>query len=217
MAGVLHEAPPVTRTPDDDAPPIPSGASLGTISVLVERARGGDSGAREQLARRCVAALKRFAGGRVPRGVRGRLDTDDLIQNAVMRAFERLDAFNRRGHGSFLANLRTIVLNQIRDEARRLSTRSPHEALGEALPHPGASPLEDAVGREFIEAYEAALAQMAPVQREAVVLRLEMGYSYEEIAEAIGSASPNAARMMVVRALVRLAQAMEPHGKAASL
>ena len=213
---VAFERPPVKRTPDD-LPATPAGASLGTISVLVERARGGDSGAREQLARRCVEALKRFAGGRVPRGVRGRLDTDDLIQTAVMRAFERLDAFNRRGHGSFLANLRTIVLNQIRDEARRLSSRSPHEALGEALPHSGPSPLEDAVGKDFIEAYEAALSEIPPDQREAVVLRLEMGYSYEEIAEAVGSASPNAARMKVTRALVRLAQAMEPHGKAANL
>jgi DNA-directed RNA polymerase specialized sigma24 family protein len=38
-----------------------------------------------------------------------------------------------------------------------------------------------------------------------------MGYSYEEIAEALGNASPNAARMMVVRALLRLSREMEAH------
>jgi RNA polymerase sigma-70 factor (ECF subfamily) len=179
--------------------------------VLVERARSGDSQAREQLARRCVEALRRFAGGRVPRGVRGRLDTDDLVQNAVMRAFERLDTFERRGHGSFLANLRTIVLNQIRDEARRLSTRSPHQELGEDLRGSDPSPLEAAIGKDFVHAYEAALARLSAPHREAVVLRLEMGYGYDEIAEALGNATPNAARMMVVRALVRLSREMESH------
>src|SRR2546422_2184465 len=141
--------------------------SLGTISVLVERARSGDSAAREQLARRCVEALRRFAKGRVPNSVRGRLDTDDLVQTAVMRAFERLQSFERRGHGSFLANLRTIVLNQIRDEARRLSSRSPHEALGDNLPHQGPSPLEAAVGRDLVVAYEEALTRLPVPYREA--------------------------------------------------
>jgi len=187
--------------------------SLGTISVLVERARSGDAAAREQLARRCVEALGRFARGRVPHSVRGRLDTDDLVQTAVMRAFERLQSFERRGHGSFLANLRTIVLNQIRDEARRLSSRTAHEEVGSALPQVGPGPIEVAIGREFAEAYEAALVRLPAQQREAAILRLEMAYSYEEIAEAVGNASPNEARMMVARALVRLAHEMESHGR----
>jgi RNA polymerase sigma-70 factor, ECF subfamily len=190
--------------------------SLGSISVLVERARAGDSAAREALARRAVEALQRFASGRVPYRVRGRLDTDDLVQNAVLRGFERLGSFERRGHGSFLANLRTIVLNQIRDEARRLSTKMPHEALGEELAQPGPDPIEMAVGGDLVRSYEKALQRLRPAQREAVILRIEMGYSYDEIAEAGGLASANAARMTVARALVRLAQDMEPHGQAAS-
>jgi len=203
--------------PPSDPNPESTGASYGTISVLVERARAGDSQARELLARRCIEALRRFAGGRVPGGVRGRLDTDDLVQNAVARAFERLESFERRGHGSFLANLRTIVLNQIRDEARRLSTRSPHQELGEEVRQPGPSPLDDAIGSDFVRAYEAALQRLPDAQREAIVLRLEMGYSYDEIAEALGSASPNAARMMVVRGLVRLSRDMEAHAESKEL
>jgi RNA polymerase sigma factor (sigma-70 family) len=182
----------------------------------VERARSGDSLAREALARRSIEALRRFASGRVPRRVRGRLDTDDLVQNAVLRGFERLEAFERRGHGSFLANLRTIVLNQIRDEARRLSSRTPHEALGEDVAQPGPDPIEIAVGMDVVRAYESALEALRPAQREAVILRIEMGYSYEEIAEAVGLPSANAARMTVARALVRLAHDMEAHGEAAN-
>jgi len=193
-----------------------AGHSFGSISVLVQRARAGDPAAREHLARRCIEALQGFANGRVPQSVRGRLDSDDLVQTAVMRAFERLDSFERRGHGSFLANLRTIVLNQIRDEARRLSSRVPHDDLGSALADPGPSPLEAAIGADLIAAYEGALARLGEEQRQAIVLRLEMGYSYQEIAEAIGSASPNAARMVVARALVRLAGDMERHGQVAT-
>ena len=191
--------------------------SFGSISVLVQRARAGDLAAREHLARRCIEALKAFARGRVPYQVRGQLDSDDLVQNAVMRAFERLQSFQRRGHGSFLANLRTIVLNQIRDEARRLASRTPHLELVTELADPGQSPLEAVVGAEFVAAYDAALARLTPEQRQAVVLRLEMGYSYQDIAEALGSTSPNAARMVVARALVRLATSMERHGQPAAI
>jgi RNA polymerase sigma-70 factor (ECF subfamily) len=191
-------------------PPLPS---FGTISVLVERARLGDSQAREQLAQRCIEALRRFASGRVPRTARARLDTDDLVQTAVMRAFERLHSFEHRGHGSFLAHLRTIVLNAIRDEARRLASRMPHQELVTALPVSGPSPLEAAIGNDVVDAYESALTRLPAPQREAVILRLEMGYSYDEVADAVASPSPNAARMMVTRALVRLAQDMESHGR----
>jgi RNA polymerase sigma-70 factor (ECF subfamily) len=187
--------------------------SFGTISVLVERARLGDSQAREQLAQRCIEALRRFASGRVPQSARARLDTDDLVQTAVMRAFERLPSFEPRGHGSFLAHLRTIVLNAIRDEARRLMSRMPHEELVTGLAGSGPSPLEAAIGNDVVDAYESALARLPAPQREAVILRLEMGYSYEDIADAVESPSPNAARMMVTRALVRLARDMEAHGR----
>jgi RNA polymerase sigma-70 factor (ECF subfamily) len=200
---------------DPDAIQLPIGSTLGTISVLVEGARAGDPRAREQLARRCVESLLRFAHGRVPRGARGRIDSSDLVQTAVLRAFERLQAFERRGHGSFLAHLRTIVLNQVRDEAARMAARAPHVEPGESLAHPGPSPLEAAIGRELVEAYEAALARLPDEQREAIVLRLEMGYSYQEIAEAVGSPSANATRMMLARALVRLAREMEAHGPGA--
>ena len=190
------------------------GHSLGTISILVEKVRAGDAEAREQLARRCVDVLRGFARGRVPHAVRGRLDSDDLVQNAVMRAFERLGSFRRKGHGSFVANLRTIVLNQVRDEARRLSSRARHDEADPALQDPGPSPLDAAIGADIVAAYERALGRLPAESRQAVILRLEMGYSYQDIADALGAVSANAARMMVARALVRLAAAMERHGQA---
>ena len=42
-------------------------------------------------------------------------------------------------------------------------------------------------------------------------MRVELGSSYPEIAGVLGSPSPNAARMVVSRALVRLAEMMDGH------
>jgi RNA polymerase sigma-70 factor (ECF subfamily) len=61
--------------------------------------------------------------------------------------------------------------------------------------------------------YEAALATLPEDQQEAVILRIEFGYSHAQVAEALGKSSPDAARMSVVRALVQLARAMEDDGE----
>ncbi len=66
-----------------------------------------------------------------------------------------------------------------------------------------------AAGDDTLEAYERALEKLPEIQKQAVLLRIEFGYSHQEIADAIGSPSANAARMMVSRALVQLAESMD--------
>jgi RNA polymerase sigma-70 factor (ECF subfamily) len=73
----------------------------------------------------------------------------------------------------------------------------------------GVSPLEGAITREGVERYETALATLDPADREAIIARLELGLTHQEIAEALGKPSPDAARMMVARAMVQLARAMD--------
>ena len=46
-------------------------------------------------------------------------------------------------------------------------------------------------------------------EREAVIARVEMGYSFEELAEALGKPTPDAARKTAHRAVVRLAEEMK--------
>jgi len=72
----------------------------------------------------------------------------------------------------------------------------------------GLSPLEAAIGQETVERYESALSTLTEEEREAIVARLELGLTHEEIAEALGKPSADAARMAVARAMVRLARAM---------
>ena len=53
-----------------------------------------------------------------------------------------------------------------------------------------------------------ALAQLSEEQQEAVILRIEMGFTHDQIAQALGKPSADAARMVVSRAVLRLAAAM---------
>jgi RNA polymerase sigma-70 factor, ECF subfamily len=174
---------------------------------LLDRARRGDEAARERLAARFLPLLRRWAHGRLPPRARGPLDTDDLVQVTLIKALDHLQSFEPRREGAFLAYLRQILLNALRDELRRPAPVA--EAMSEEIPDPQPPPVEDAIGRQVVERYEEALATLDERQREAVILRLEFGYSHEEVAEAIGCPSANAARMMVSRALVRLAELLD--------
>jgi RNA polymerase sigma-70 factor (ECF subfamily) len=73
-----------------------------------------------------------------------------------------------------------------------------------AHPDDGPSPLEAAIGREGVERYERALAALRPINREAVIARLELGFTYEEVAKLLGKPTAHAARLTVGRALARL-------------
>ncbi len=184
---------------------------LESTAALLDRIRAGDARARERLLARYLPVLGRWVHGRLPRGARGMADTADIVQVALYRALNRLEAFEYRHEGAFFAYLRQIVLNAIREEIRR-SVRRPSAPETAEEPHDAtASVVEQAIGREMLECYERALLGLTDEQREAVVLRLECGLSYPEIAEAMGKPSANAVRMLVVRALVPLAEAMREH------
>jgi RNA polymerase sigma-70 factor (ECF subfamily) len=182
------------------------GAGLQSTTVLLDRVRGGDDDAREELMRRMLPRVRRWAHGRLPRSARDLADTDDLVQLSLLRALEHVREFEPRHEGAFLAYLRRIVLNAVRDELRRAGRRPVRTDLGDPLAQPGPSLVEQAIGRELVESYEAALATLPDEQREAVIMRIEFGYTYPEIAEALDKPSANAARMSVSRALLRLGE-----------
>jgi RNA polymerase sigma-70 factor (ECF subfamily) len=72
----------------------------------------------------------------------------------------------------------------------------------------GDSPIELAIGAEGMERYERALAAMNADDRAVIIGRVEMGYTYQELADALGRPSAEAARKAAARALLRLATRM---------
>jgi RNA polymerase sigma-70 factor (ECF subfamily) len=186
----------------------PTPPGLDSTFELVQRARAGDREAVDRLFARHLPVLRRWASGRLPRWTRDLMDTDDLVQETVLRAFKRIETFVPRHEGALQAYLRQAIVNRIRDEVRR-SVRSPVTAeLDENQSAGSASPLEEAIGREAVDRYETALARLRPEEREAIVARVEMGCSYQEVAQALDKPSADAARMAVGRALLRLAEEM---------
>jgi len=185
---------------------------LETTASLLEYARRGDPRAGDVLFARCLPALRRWARGRVPAGARHLLQTDDLVQDAAHGVLRHLDTFESRHPGALLAYLREAVLNRIRTEVRRLATRPTAVGLDDDLADGGPTPLELAMDRDDLARYEAALARLRPLYQEAIIARIEMQSSYEEIAQALGKPNANAARSLVVRALYKLYEEMR-HGR----
>jgi len=195
----------------NQVPPTGEGAGETTIDLLA-RARAGDQQSVEALFERCLPSLRRWARGRLPQYARDLADTQDLVQETVLHTLNKLTAFEPHHQGALQAYLRQAVANRIRDEIRRVGRRPIPVALEDVHAASGASPLENAIGREGIERYEAALERLKPTDREAIVARLELQQSYEEVAVALGKPSANAARVAVTRAIARLVEEMD-HGR----
>jgi RNA polymerase sigma-70 factor (ECF subfamily) len=187
-----------------------TGGETDTTSDLLDRARAGDEEALNQLFERHVPLLKRWASGRLPGWARDIADTSDLIQETIVETLKHLDRFEHRGEGALQAYLRQAVMNRIRNELRKVAVRGQAATLDSGVPDEGTSPLEAAIAHENLERYDAALERLKPEEREAVVSRVELGLSYADIAALLGKPSANAARMAVVRAIVRLTEEMGP-------
>ena len=91
---------------------------------------------------------------------------------------------------------------------RQAVRRPEHVALPDQLADPGVSPLEQSIGSQNLERFEKALQRLSAGDREAVIARLELHYSYEELAVVLDKPTADAARVAVTRAVKRLAREM---------
>jgi RNA polymerase sigma-70 factor (ECF subfamily) len=176
---------------------------------LLQRARSGDQQALNQLFARYVPLLRRWATGRLPLWARDLADTHDLVQETLIQTFKKIDTFEYRGEGALQAYLRQVLANRIRQEFRKTARRPDGTSLDEGHVDPSPSPLEEAIGSRALDAYERALERLRPAEREAIVARVEMGLSYEELAAALQKPTADAARKFAQRALIRLAEEMD--------
>ena len=194
---------------DSTEPSDTARADLESTFSLIERARAGDKQALDRLFARHLQPLQRWATGRLPKWARDLADTDDLVQDTLLRTFKKIESFEPRRVGALQAYLRSAVLNRLRDELRRKG-REPESTNLESIEVEAAdSPLEAAIGREQVAAYEEALERLKPEEREAIIARIELGYSYQELAVMLEKPSAEAARKTAQRALVRLAEEMK--------
>lgn len=182
------------------------GVDAGSTSLaLLARAQAGDSQALEELLRRFLPRLRTWITGRLPGEYRDFCDTEDLVQETLIRTLKVIPEFEVRHEAGLQVYLRRALWNRLREEIRRSGRRKANEALEGPPPAHEASPLERVIGLEAIERYESALQKLDVDERSAVVGRLEFGYSYPELALMLGKNTPDAARKLVERAVPRLA------------
>mgnify|MGYP001210814373 CR=1 FL=1 len=179
---------------------------------LLQRVQAGDLAAREALFARYRERVLAIARVRLSAGLRRHFESGDILQEALLEAVRGLDRFEMRDESSLIRWLAVLVERRIAAQARAL--RAVKRAQPEAGGDPAAegreratlepSPSAEAVAHEEGERVQAALAEMEERHRELILLRDYAGTSWEAIASELGLPSPDAARMLHARALVKL-------------
>lgn len=197
-------------------------ASLTQTIVLVRAAQGGDRQALERLLARYQEPVRRIVRLRLGPGLRASLESGDILQQVLLDAFRSLDRYEARDEAGFLAWLASIAEHRIRDAAdyhaadKRDPTRErplePHEteviSATPSLVDGAPGPSEQASRAEQVRRLEACLESLPPAERDLVVLRDYIGLSWAEVAERVGCATPDAARMRHAAVLIQLGRKM---------
>lgn len=170
--------------------------------------RSGERGRVEQLFRGLVPALLRWTRGRLPAYARRRMDTADLVQEALTGALVHLPDLDQRAPESVRAYVQESIRNRIRDEIRRAGLGEVTNDTDHPTPDGAASPLEHAIDAENERRFRAALAHLDEQDQALVIGRVYQHRSYKELAAATGKQSEDAARVGTRRAMLRLARWM---------
>jgi len=181
-----------------------------TTITLIRHAQAGNRRALEIVASRLLPRLRRWAAGRLPAWARDLADTQDLVQETLTNVLATIDRFEPRHEAAFTVYVRAALANRLKNELRRAVRHPAGHGMDAAAHHvsPQPSPLDEAITQQALDRYEAALASLDDEDREAIVGRVELHYSYQELADAWGKPSAEAARKAVERAVRRLAEAM---------
>jgi RNA polymerase sigma-70 factor (ECF subfamily) len=167
---------------------------------LVSRAMAADPRAVEALIARIRPMIERYCRARLGRLDRTDVAVDDVVQEVCLAVLTALPGY--RGHGrSFLAFVYGIASGKVVD-ALRAGSRSVPVADVPDLADDVDDPGQRLLGITLADRLSGLLDMLPETQREILVLRLAMGLSVLETAEAVGT-TPGAVRVAQHRALAR--------------
>jgi RNA polymerase sigma-70 factor (ECF subfamily) len=156
-------------------------------SALLQGLRSGQETAYESLIQRFEQPIYNI----ISRLLDDPADAADVVQEVFLKVFRNVGTF--RGESSLKTWIYRIAVNEARNQRRWFSRHRRQEVNLEAdepgdgyqnwLPDPGRSPFEVTLDHETQGLIEAALAEVNPKFRAALVLREIEGLSYEEIGE----------------------------------
>jgi RNA polymerase sigma-70 factor (ECF subfamily) len=169
-----------------------------TDALLVTRAKTGDRDSFERLVRRHL----RVAHAVALRSSATRADADDVVQDAFLRALERLE--DCRQPDRFRAWLLTIVRNRAHNVRGREMVRST-ETLDDLHPVAGGEdPSRRAEAAEFRAELDTAMGTLTELQRSVFVAHDMEGLDHAEVADRLGiSRSSSRFNLHVARKALR--------------
>lgn len=188
---------------------------------LLDRLREGDETALADLFSQHRERLWRMVNFRLDRRLYGRVDADDVLQEAYLNAAQRISHYLNNTSMSFFVWLRQIVLQtmidlhrqhlgaQMRDAAREVSLhrggypQATSVSLAAHLLGNLTSPSQAAMREEVSQQLENALESMSTIDREVLALRHFEQLTNGEVAEVL-DIQQKAASIRYVRAIARL-------------
>ena len=189
---------------------------------LVALARAGDNSALDQLCDVYGERVRRIIRLRMGKELRVKLDSMDVVQDALFSALEGLGDFTYKNEGDFLRWLSTIAQNALRGNLDRLHTAKrdirKEVRLDDYRPTTGAgyvgtpgaieatTPSVIMSRKEDLDKLEKAIDELKPEYREVIVLAKIDGLSYTQIGDRLGK-SADAAGHLLSRAMVALTKA----------
>jgi RNA polymerase sigma-70 factor (ECF subfamily) len=176
---------------------------------LLEQALAGSPEALDLLYRRCAPRLLSYIRLRMGPRDRGRVESGDILQAALLKSVQHLDEFRGGDTRSLMAWLARIVDREMLDRGdyerrqRRDASLEVPLASDLSLPAPVRSALSQAILNERADRLENAIASLSDAHREIILLRKFQDFSFPEIARRLGR-SEDACRMLLARAMTAL-------------
>jgi len=191
---------------------------------LVALAKGGDESALDQLCRAYAERIRWMVRLRMGKELRSKLDSMDVVQDALIHALGGITDFKYENEGDFVRWLSKIAENTLRDNWERFHAekrdirkevplnnggwRSDSRPFVRQGPIATTTPSVIMSKKEDLARLEKAIDALKPEYKEVIVLSRIEGLSYEEIAERVGK-SGEAVRKLASRAMTALINAFE--------
>jgi len=196
------------------------------IHWLINAARGGDREAFEQLLKRFDGVVERTVEAEAGQHLRRRMDAEDLVQEAFLRAFQSIGQFRGESEASFRSWLETVSRHVVQDAGRRLGAFggqrrcevSIEQGTDEGasswtfeseLAATGATPSQAARRDERFDRLKRVLATLAEDHSRVILLARVQGLPIKEVARRMDR-TPEATSMLLMRALIKLREAFGP-------
>ncbi|HEU0089042.1 MAG TPA: sigma-70 family RNA polymerase sigma factor [Pseudonocardiaceae bacterium] len=181
------------------------------LDVLVSAAVDGDSKAVDGVLRWVRPLVARYCRARVGRQEKTFASADDVAQEVCLAVLTALPSYRDQGR-PFLAFVYGIAAHKVAD-AHRSAARNRTEPVPEIPDAPalGDNPEQRVMQAELAERMSTLLGTLPDKQREILILRVVVGLSAEETADAVGS-TPGAVRVAQHRALGRLRKVLASEG-----